>query len=226
MVTPDRRRVAVERLCERFGVSKRRACAVVGQHLATQHRPKAAPSRAEAELREHLRDFARCHRRLGWRKAHAVAHREGLVTNPKRTQRIWHDERLQRPPQRKAERRRLADGTAARLRAQRPNDVCALDFQFDETADLRRIKLLNIVDEFTREALAVEAAHSIDADITTADAATAAERAPLLTTFHLEDEVIEEIDREAAALRCSRSRYVELLLEAAAEPAGTGCSPA
>ena len=40
----------------------------------------------------------------------------------------------------------------------------ALDFQFDETADLRRVKLLNIVDEFTREALAVEAAHSIDAD--------------------------------------------------------------
>ena len=164
MVTPDRRRVAVERLCERFGVSERRACAVVGQHRSTQRWPKAAPSRAEAELREHLRDFARCHPRLGWRKAHAVAHREGLVTNPKRTQRIWRDERLQRPPQRKAKRRRLTDGTAARLRAQRPNDVWALDFQFDETADLRRIKLLNVLDEFTREALCVEAAHSIDAD--------------------------------------------------------------
>ena len=71
---------------------------------------------------------------------------------------------LQRPPQRKAKRRRLADGSAARLRVQRPNDVWALDFQFDETADLRRIKLLNVVDEFTREALAIEAAHCIDAD--------------------------------------------------------------
>ena len=93
-----------------------------------------------------------------------VACREGLVTNPKRTRRIWRDEGLQRPPQRRAKRRRLSDGTAARLRASCPNDVWALDFQFDETADLRRIKLLNVVDEFTREALAVDAAHSIDAD--------------------------------------------------------------
>ena len=93
-----------------------------------------------------------------------MAHREGLVTNPKRTRRIWRDEGLQRPPQRRAKRRRLSDGTAARLRARCPNDVWALDFQFDETADLRRIKLLNIVDEFTREALAIEAAHRIGAD--------------------------------------------------------------
>ena len=146
MVTPDRRRVAVERVQERFGVSERRACAVVGQHRWTQRRAKVPTDDAEARLREHLRDFARCHPRLGWRKAHVVAHREGLVTNPKRTRRVWRDEGLKRPPQRKAKRRRLTDGTAARLRAQRPNDVWALDFQFDETADLRRIKLLNIVD--------------------------------------------------------------------------------
>lgn len=164
MVTPDRRRVAVERLQARFGVSQRRACAVVGQHRSTQRRPKARPDEAEQQLRQRLRDFARCHPRLGWRKAHAVAWREGLVTNPKRTRRLWRDEGLQRPPQRKAKRRRLTDGTAARLRACGPNDVWALDFQFDETADLRRIKLLNIVDEFTREALAIEAAHSIDSN--------------------------------------------------------------
>ena len=72
MVTPDRRRIAVVRIQERFGVSERRACAVVDQHRSTQRRPKAAPSRAEAELREHLRDFSRCHPRLGWRKAHVL----------------------------------------------------------------------------------------------------------------------------------------------------------
>ena len=102
MVTPDRRRVAVERVQQRFGVSERRACAVVGQHRSTQRRPKAPPDDAEARLCEHLRDFARCHPRLGWRKAHVEAHREGLVTNPKRTRRVWRDERLQRPPQRHA----------------------------------------------------------------------------------------------------------------------------
>ena len=160
MVTPDRRGVAVQRLQERFGVSERTPCRVVGQHRSTQRRPKAPPSANEVELREQLRDFARTHPRLGWRKAHTVACREGLVTNPKRTRRLWRDEGLQRPPQRKAKRRRLADGSAARLRAQRPNDVWALDFQFDETADLRRIKLLNVVDEYTREALAIDAAHS------------------------------------------------------------------
>ena len=85
MATPDRCRVAVERLQVMFGVSERRACRVVGQHRSTQRRPKAAPGAAEQQLREHLRDFAGCHPRLGWRKALAVAHREGLVTNPKRT---------------------------------------------------------------------------------------------------------------------------------------------
>ena len=120
MVTPDRRRVAVERLQERFGVSERRACRVVGQHRSTQRRPRASPDAAEQRLRAHLRDFARRHPRLGWRKAHAVARREGLVANPKRTRRLWRDERLQRPPQRRAKRRRLTDGTAARLRRQVP----------------------------------------------------------------------------------------------------------
>lgn len=128
MVTPDRRGVAVERLQERFGVSERRACRVVGQHRSTQRRPKAPPDDAEVRLREHLRDFARRHPRLGWRTAHTVAHREGLVTNAKRTRRLWRDEALQRPPQRKAKRRQLTDGTAGRLRARRPNDVWALDF--------------------------------------------------------------------------------------------------
>ena len=71
---------------------------------------------------------------------------------------------LQRPHQRRAKRRQLTDGTTARLRASCPNDVRALDFQFDETAGLRRIKLLNVVDEFSRDALAVDAAHRIDAD--------------------------------------------------------------
>jgi putative transposase len=55
---------------------------------------------------------------------------------------------------------------AARLRAQRPNEVWALDFQFDQTADGRILKLLNVVDEFTREALGILVARRIDADAT------------------------------------------------------------
>ncbi|RMH80603.1 MAG: IS3 family transposase, partial [Actinomyces sp.] len=164
MVTPDRRRIAVGRLQDRFGVSERRACRVVGQHRSTQRRPKAEPDDAETEFREWLRDFARAHPRWGWRKAHHVAAADGLATNPKRTRRLWRDEGLQRPPQRRCKRRRLRDGTAARLRAECPSHVWALDFQFDETAQRRRLKLLNVVDEFTRECLAIEVAHSIGAD--------------------------------------------------------------
>jgi len=69
-------------------------------------------------------------------------------------------------PQRKRKRRRLGDSAvpAQRLRAERPNHVWALDFQFDTTVDGRTLKLLHVVDEHTREALAIRVARSIDAD--------------------------------------------------------------
>ncbi len=71
-------------------------------------------------------------------------------------------------PQKRRKRRRLGESTVpgARLEAERPNHVWALDYQHDQTADGRVIRLLNIVDEFTREALAMHVARSIDADAT------------------------------------------------------------
>jgi len=73
-------------------------------------------------------------------------------------------------PVRRRKRRRLGDATvpAERLRAERPNHVWAFDFQFDQSADGRVPKLLNIVDEFTREALEMLVERTIDADVTTA----------------------------------------------------------
>ncbi len=127
----------------------------------------AAASQGRARrrrLRTRLRALAGEHPRWGWRKAHDVARREGLVVNPKRTRALWRDEGLQRPAPRRCKRRRLGDGTAARLRAEHPNHVWAVDFQFDETARHRRLKLLNIVDEFTREALAMHVDHAIGVD--------------------------------------------------------------
>jgi len=80
-------------------------------------------------------------------------------------QRLRREERL-RVPQCRRKLRRLGESTvpAERLRAQRPNHVWAFDFQFDQTADVRALKLLNVVDEFTRESLAMLVARSIDAD--------------------------------------------------------------
>ena len=90
--------------------------------------------------------------------------------NRKRVQRLWRDEGL-RVPVKRRKRQRLGDSAVSprgRLRAERPNHVWALDFQFDQTADGRILKLLNIVDEHTREALATVAARRINADATAA----------------------------------------------------------
>lgn len=164
MVTPDRRRRAVVVLQERFGVSQRRACRVVGQHRSTQRRPARPMPTEDEKLRRRLRDFARRHPRLGWRKAHDVVRREGWVVNHKRLRRLWREEGLRRPPPRKAKKRRPGNSDGVLLRAEYPNHVWGLDFQFDETSDLRRLKMLNIVDEHTREALAMDVARSITAD--------------------------------------------------------------
>lgn len=153
-MTPGRRRRAVERLQECFGVSERRACRVAGQHRSTQRKP-ARPARAVDErLAARLREIAGEHPRWGWKTAHQILLREGWAINRKRTRRIWRQEGLRRPV-RTRKRRRCSTGQARRLRATHANQVWALDFQFDETSDRRRIKLCNIVDEHTREALAI-----------------------------------------------------------------------
>ncbi len=140
---------------ERFGVSERHACVVAGQHRSTQRKPRVPRPIDDAELRAELRTIAKAHPRWGYKMAARLVRREGWKVNRKRVQRLWRDEGLKRPPQRPRKRRRARRDTAERLRALRPNHVWAIDFEFDETADLRRLKFANIVDECTREALAM-----------------------------------------------------------------------
>ncbi len=149
-------------LCDRFGVSERRACRVTGQQRSTQRRPCRPMPAEEDKLRRRLRVIAREHPRWGWKTAHAILRREGWTINRKRTQRLWRSEGLRRPAPCKRKRRRPGGGEL--FRATHPNHVWALDFQFDETADHRRLKLLNIVDEYTREALAMRVGRTCDAD--------------------------------------------------------------
>jgi putative transposase len=153
-LTPGRRRRAVGTLQERFGVSERRACRVAGQHRSTQRKQPQPLREEEQRLASRLREIAKEYPRWGWKTAHEILLREGWTVNRKRTRRIWRQEGLRRPV-RARKRRRPATGQAARLRATKANEVWAVDFQFDETADRRRIKLCNIVDEYTREALAI-----------------------------------------------------------------------
>ena len=80
---------------------------------------------------------------------------------------MWREEGLRVPrPKRKRERVGVSTAPAVWLRAERPNHVWALDFEFDTTTDGRTIKLLHVVDDHTREALAIEVGRSIDADHT------------------------------------------------------------
>jgi putative transposase len=153
-------------VCDRLGVSERWACRVVGQHRSTQ---RYEPIRAadDLALRQRLREISRERPRWGYRRAHYRLREEGWEVNRKRVQRLWREEGL-RVPVRRRKRRRLGDSTvpAERLRAERPNHVWALDFQHDQTAEGRVIRLLNVVDEFTREALEMLVRRSIDADTT------------------------------------------------------------
>jgi transposase InsO family protein len=83
--------------------------------------------------------------------------------NHKRIQRLWRAEGLRRPVRTRKRRRVTAEDTE-RLRAERPNQLWALDFQFDETTDRRRLKSLHVVDEHTREALAMRVGRTCTSD--------------------------------------------------------------
>lgn len=164
MVTPNRRRQAVKVLQDEFGVSQRRACAVVGQHRSTQRLPAPVPPGDEAAVREHLRAFAKRRPRWGWRRAAVDLRNHGYRVNHKRVRRLWREEGL-RVPQRRRKKRLAGIGTnVGAMSPIRPNALWALDFQFDATIDGRQVKMLNIIDEYTREALAIVVDHSIDAE--------------------------------------------------------------
>jgi transposase InsO family protein len=133
---------------DRFGLSERRACQVVGQPRSTQRR--TAPAPGDGRLRARLHQIARRHQRFGYRRAHAVLVREGWILNRKKVLRIWREEGL---PQ----------GEPVR-RAEHPDHVWAIDFQFDATFDGHMLKLANVVDEFTREALSTRTGRTCTAD--------------------------------------------------------------
>ena len=153
-------------LQDRLGLSERRACEITGQHRSTQrHEPIVAED--DAALRVELRRISRERPRWGYRRVHQLLLDDGWELNIKRIRRLWREEGL-RVPRKRRKRQRLGNSTvpADRLRAEHPDHVWAIDFQFDQTADGHNLKLLHVVDEFTREALAIECHRRIDADKT------------------------------------------------------------
>jgi len=139
------------------GVSERRGCALVGQHRSTmRYRPRG---RDDAELCEKLKAIADKHKRYGYRRACASLRREGIKVNHKRVHRVWKEAGLQRPVRRRRPRGKPKGQVP--LEALYPNHVWTYDFMEDATADGRKLRLLTIVDEFTRINIAIETGRRI-----------------------------------------------------------------
>ena len=145
----------MERVRERFGVSERFACRVLGQHRSTQ-RKIAKTAEDEAALTADIVALALLYGRYGYRRIAALLREAGWAVNVKRVERIWRREGLKVPAkQPKRKRLWLNDGSCIRLRPERPNHVWSYDFVEDRTHDGRKYRMLNVIDEFTRECLAI-----------------------------------------------------------------------
>jgi len=200
-------------LQDRLKLSERRACEIAEQHRSTQRRePQVADD--DQALRARLRKLSDKKPRWGYRRAHGHLLSEGWQVNRKRVQRIWREEGL-RVPARKRKRRRLGTSTAEgadRLSATHPNHVWALDFQHDATTDGRELKFLNVVDEFTREALAIECERTIDADETVATlAAVVAKRGVVPENLRADNgpELTARVLREWCEQGSTATAYIE-----------------
>ena len=147
-----------------FGVSQRQACRVLGQARATQcHRSQIADD--EEALTRAIVDLAERYGRYGYRRITAMLRRENWRVNHKRVERIWRREGL-RVPQKQPKRGRLwfHDGSCIRLRPCRRNHVWSYDFGEDRTHDGRKLRMLTVIDEYSRECLAIEVDRRLRSD--------------------------------------------------------------
>ncbi len=151
MVTPAARREAVAQLRVAYEVSERRACSALGADRTSIRYRSLRPDDAVARAR--LRELASIRRRFGYRRLHILLIREGIIMNHKKLRRLYCEERLQ--VRRRGGRKRALGTRAPMTLPQGPNQRWSLDFLSDAFADGRRFRILAIVDDFTRECLAL-----------------------------------------------------------------------
>ncbi len=163
-MSPARRREAVEHLETSHEVSERRACTVSGQHRSTQ-RYARQESKEEKILLEDMSRLVQENPRSGCRVITAYLRAQGWRVNYKRVHRLWKREGFKVP--RKARKKRaIGDSSNAcdKRRATAINDVWTWDFIHDRLTDGRALKCFVMVDEFTRECLALDMRRSFTAD--------------------------------------------------------------
>lgn len=164
-MTPTQQRAAADYLVETYGISQRHASRLLLRSRSTL-RYRRRPRPGEAVLIRAIRRLAKRHPRYGHKRIHARLVKQGWNVNLKRVRRLWNELGLRRPPRRKKPKKtgRLP-GSSVNSCVNRParfkNDVWTYDFIMDRTVDGRSLKWLSLVDEYTRECLALFVADSV-----------------------------------------------------------------
>ena len=152
---------AVDHVRKKLSTSERRACKVLGQPLSTQRHIRKAPE-DEERLVGRIIDLATQYGRYGYRRITALLRNEGWRVNHKRVERVWRQEGL-KVPQKQPKRKRLwlTDGSCIRLRPKMRDHVWSYDMAMVRTSDGRPVRILAIIDEYTRECLSLYVARRI-----------------------------------------------------------------
>ena len=156
--------MTVQQAVDRLNVSERRACQVLGQSRATQrYLPQVRDD--EAPLTKRIIEWAAVYGRYGTPRITAILRHDGWRINHKRVERIWREQGL-KVPQKQPKRGRLwfNDGSCIRLRPEHRDHVWAYDFVHGRTHDGRLFRMLTLVDEFTRECLAIDVGRRLNSE--------------------------------------------------------------
>ena len=160
MVTVAARREVVEFIKTR-NISERRGCRLISLNRKSCRYEKR--QRANCDLIKRLGELAIEHPRFGYRRIHALLKREDFKVNLKCVYRLWKQQNLSLPKKRPCKPR--AKATVGIIpKAEKPNQVWTYDFVFDQSLSGKSLKMLTLIDEFTRECLAVEVGISITSE--------------------------------------------------------------
>lgn len=154
---PTRRRRLIHHALVDSGLRSRRCCRLLG--LSSSHLKAPEPT-ANLTLTTRIRELAHAHKRYGWRRIWALLRREGHWVNQKRVRRIWRKEGLQVKHKQRRKRKKSVTVLIPE-RAQSPNHVWTVDFVHDRLGNGRPIRLLSVVDEFTRQCLCIRVERSL-----------------------------------------------------------------
>ena len=157
MVTPEARRIAVDHASKEYGVSQRRACKALGVDRSSIRYASVRPD--DGDLRIAMKKVASERRRFGYRRIHIMLERQGIVMNMKKLRRLYREEKLQ--VRRRGGRKRALGTRRPMLVPDRINSRWSLDFVSDAFTDGRRFRVLAVVDDYSRECLALVADTSL-----------------------------------------------------------------